>query len=142
MSGTWLLPAQTLLDLVSQAPTTAKNWADSSALSECRTSVLSVAHAYAKIEELSGTSVRKSSRAVLGTLLAFIAREANVEPLGFESRHAVVWERLIYEPTLATLRQVDRMIYATAAAEGLAVVERARPETIALQQLNIDLVVI
>lgn len=132
----WLLPAQTLLDLIAGQPTPAQTWAGPIDLQTLRVSVVSIAQARAEIMRVSDVGQRMRSEADLSSFLAQLEADAG-PPLPFIQAHASVWAALMHEPTIAGVPQTDRQVYATAMHEGLTVVETAKPPTGALQQLGV-----
>ncbi len=132
----WLLPAQTVLDLISASPGPAHAWADSVDTQTLRISVVSIAQAQGAIQGVADQGLRGRLTADLTSFLAQLKADA-VAPLAFTELHANIWSALIHESSIAGVPQTDRQVYATALYEGLAIVEAARAETAALMALGI-----
>lgn len=132
----WLLPAQTILDLISADPGPAHEWAGSIDTQTLRLSVISIAQAQSTIQGVADQGLRGRLAADLASFLAQLKADA-IGPLGFTELHAAIWAALIQEPSIDAVPQTDRQVYATALYEGLTVVEEARAETTQLQALGI-----
>jgi hypothetical protein len=135
----WILPAQTLLDLISSDPTQADTWASSVDTRALRVSVISFAQARAAIMRIAAAGPRSRLDSDFGSLIAQIEADSGVPPLQFIAAHASVWEALMHEPSISGVPQIDRQVYATAMYEGLTVVEEAHAATAALRALGIDI---
>jgi hypothetical protein len=134
----WLLPAQTLLDLLASTPNAATQWAATVDVRSLRTSVIAVAEANATIENATiSPATRKRLAADLSALLSQIQADSGIGPLDFTQAHANFWVALYSEPSIANVTLTERQVYATAMYEGLSVVESSRPETAALRTLGI-----
>ena len=132
----WLLPAQTILDLVSAEPGPAHEWAGTVDTQALRISVVSVAQAAGAIQSVGDQGLRGRLSADLTSFLAELKADA-VAPLAFTELHATIWSALMHESSIDGVPQTDRQVYATALYEGLTVVEEARAETAQLQALGI-----
>jgi hypothetical protein len=141
LSNRFLLPAQTLLDLCADQPTGARRWADTAELRSLGVSVISKAEAYACIEESPTSAVRKSFNVTLDRLLDDIVAEGGLIH-SLDDRVARQWQDMINEPSLAGLPQTARLVYATALAHNLVVVEESQPGHIALQALGVQIQVL
>jgi hypothetical protein len=137
----YLLPAQTLLDMISAGPTPAHTWSDGIDTRSLRVSVISIAQARAAIMNVADAGERTRLDTDFRALLDQLKADGG-PPLPFDESQAGVWEALMLEPALKGVTQSDRMVYATAMAEGLTVVEAARAATRALQKLGVDIVVV
>ena len=135
----WLLPAQTLLDLISSDPTPAHAWASTVDTRALRVSVISLAQARAAIIRVADVGLRSRLDSDFGSLIAQLEADSGVPPLQFIAAHASVWEALMHEPSISGVPQIDRQVYATAMYEGLTVVEEAHAATSALGALGIDI---
>lgn len=135
----WILPAQTLLDLIASDPTPAHAWASSVDTRALRLSVISVAQAHAAIMRVANAGLRSRLDSDFGALIAQLEADSGVPPLPFIAAHASVWEALMHEPSLSAVPQTDRQVYAAAMYEGLTVVEEAHAATPALRALGIDI---
>jgi hypothetical protein len=135
----WLLPAQTLLDLISSDPTPAHAWASSVDTRSLRVSVISFAQAHAAILRVAEPGLRSRLDSDFGSLIAQLEADSGVASLPFIGAHASVWEALMHEPSISGVPQIDRQVYATAMHEGLTVVEEAHPATSALRALGIEI---
>lgn len=132
----WLLPAQTVLDLISAAPGPVHEWAGSVDTRTLRLSVVSIAQAESAVQGVADQGLRGRLTADLTSFLAQLQADA-VAPLAFTERHADIWSALIHESSIEGVPQTDRQVYATALYEGLTIVEEARAETARLQALGI-----
>jgi len=137
----YLLPAQTLLDMISGGPTPAHTWADGIDTRSLRVSVISIALARAAIMNVADAGERTRLDTDFRALLDHLKADGGA-PLPFDESQAAVWEALMLEPALKGVTQSDRMVYATAMAEGLTVVEAARAATPALKKLGVAIVVV
>ena len=137
----WLLPAQTLLDLISADPNPAQAWAASIDTQTLRVSVISIAEAHASIQSLQDAGLRSRLTADLTSFLALLKADAG-PPLLFTEVHSAVWCALMHDPSILDVPQSDRQVYATAMHEGLAIVEEVRPETAILQALGVHIHVV
>lgn len=135
----WLLPAQTLLDLLAADETPAGVWSRSADTWALRISVISVAQARAAIMQVADTGERSRLDADLSSLLAQIQADSGHAPLPFQTEHASVWQALMHEASVAGEPQINRQIYATAMYEGLTVVEENKPLTSAFQNLGVGI---
>ena len=135
----WLLPAQTLLDLISSDPTPVDAWAVSVETRALRVSVISIAQARAEIMRVHDAGLRSRLTADLGSLIAQLEADSDLPPLPFIAAHASVWEALMHEPSIAGVAQTNRQVYATAMYEGLTVVESSQTATPALRALGIEI---
>ncbi len=135
----FLLPAATLLQMIGTAPTAATQWAAQVDARALRVSVISVAQANGKVQTTPDPAVRKYLESDLESLLEHIKAESGVRAMSFTSAHAKMWTMLSHNPTVPTVGQIDRQVYAVALHEGLTVVERARPEHAALQALGVSI---
>lgn len=135
----WILPAQTLLDLIASGSTPAHAWATSVDTRGLRVSVISVAQARAAIMRVANAGMRSRLDSDFGSLIAQLEADSGVPPLPFIAAHASVWEALMHEPSVAGVPQIDRQVYATAMYEGLTVVEEPHAATSALRALGIDI---
>ncbi|MNZ75364.1 hypothetical protein D3C78_938380 [compost metagenome] len=133
----WLLPTQTLLDLIAAQATPAQAWAAEVDTRSLRTSVIAVQMAQMGIDQISHPGRRLRLMEDLSRLLDAIAADSGVMPLDFSAAHARIWAHLALTPELGTLPQVDRQVYATAIYEGLTVVEGRRAETDALRNAGL-----
>ena len=137
----YLLPAQTLLDMISEGPTPAHGWADGIDTRSLRVSVISIAQARAAIMNVADAGERTRLDTDFRALLDQLKADGGA-PLAFDESQAAAWEALMLEPALKGVTQSDRMVYATAMVEGLTVVEAARAATPALQKLGVAIVVV
>lgn len=133
----WLLPAQTLLDLISSDPTPARRWAGGVDTRALRVSVISLAQARAAIMRVKDFAERSRLDADFSSLIAQLEADSGVPPLPFIAAHANVWTALIHDASIAGVPQTDRQVYATAMHEGLTVAEEAHAGTVALRALGI-----
>lgn len=138
----WLLPAQTILDLIASEPTAAHAWAGPIDTRSLRVGVISIAQARAAIMRVPDFGLRSRLDADLASFLAQLEADSGAPPLPFISAHASVWEALMHESSLAGVAQTNRQVYATAMHEGLTVVEARHAATRALRALGVDIVVI
>lgn len=136
----YLLPAQTLLDLCAEGSNPALEWAKSVDTRSLRVSVISIADAQAAILQVDDARERTRLDADFAALTEKMESDAG-PPLPFQTGHANIWKALVNDATLAGLAQVDRQVYATAMHEGLTVVEEARPQTAALRELGVSILV-
>ena len=137
----YLLPAQTLLDMISEGPTPAHRWAEAIDTRSLRVSVISIAQARAAIMSVADAGERTRLDTDFRALLDQLRADGGA-PLPFDESQAAVWEALMLDPALKGVTQSDRMVYATAMYEGLAVVEAATGATPALRKLGVDIVAI
>jgi hypothetical protein len=137
----YLLPAQTLLDMISVGPTPAHTWADGIDTRSLRVSVISIAQARAAIMNVADAGERSRLDTDFRALLDQLKADGGA-PLPFDESQAGVWEALMLEPALKGVTQSDRMVYATGMYEGLTVVEAARAATPALRKLGVAIAVI
>jgi predicted signal transduction protein with EAL and GGDEF domain len=135
----WILPAQTLLDLISSDATPAHAWAGSVDTRALRVSVISFAQARSAIMRVADAGVRSRLDSDFGSLIAQLEADSGVPPLPFIAAHASVWEALMHEPSVSGVPQIDRQVYATAMYEGLTVVEETHAATPALRALGIEI---
>ena len=140
----YLLSAQTLLDLCAEEPNAAQRWSRDIQTESLRISVISWAHAASEIASLDDAEVRRTVESVFAALIDQIC--ADVAPLqdgllGFERNHAEQWRGLMFDRRLESISQIDRQVYATAIAEGLAVVEERHALTETLRQVGLRIVV-
>lgn len=133
----WLLPANTLLQLIGSGNTPARQWADTVDTRALRTSVISIAQANTKIQSVTDASIRTRLEADLSTLLAHMKADSGVGPLSFSLQHAMMWSHLCMDASLHPIGQIDRQVYSTALHEGLTVAEPARAEHIAIQAVGV-----
>jgi hypothetical protein len=138
----YLLSAQTLLDLCAEEPNAAQQWSQGIPAESLRISVISWAHAAAEIASLEDAEVRRTVESVFAALLSHILADAGPEGLlGFERNHADQWRGLMFDSRLATISQIDRQVYATAIAEGLAVVEERHDMTEVLKEVGLRIAI-
>lgn len=133
----WLLPANTLLQLIGSGKTPARQWADTIDTRALRTSVISVAQVSAKLQSVMDSVIRTRLEADLSTLLAHMKADSGVGPLIFSLQHAMMWSHLCMDTSLDPVGQIDRQVYSTALHEGLEVVEPNRIEHAALKAVGI-----
>jgi len=138
----YLLSAQILLDLCAEEPNAAQRWGSAIDSDSLRISVISRAHAMAEIARIEEADVRGTVESVFAELISRILADAG-EPglIAFEKNHAEQWRGLMFDRRLASINQIDRQIYATALAEGLAVVEGRHEMTDNLRTLGLQVVV-
>jgi hypothetical protein len=132
----WLLPAQTLLDLIASQATPAARWAQAVDPREVRISVLSVAQARAAIARERDATKRRRLLAALDAMVSDIEADSGVRPLPFSAAHAALWASLIHDSALASVPQVRRQVLATAMSEGLTLVEAANGFTPEMQSVG------
>lgn len=138
----FLLPAQTLLDLVAEAATPAQAWLAGVPTSSLRVSVISVAQARATIAKVADAGARVALDADLSSLLSQIQADSGHAPLPFLSQHADVWQALTYLGQVKGEPQINRQVYATAMYEGMTAVEAVKPLTAQWQAIGVSIAVI
>ena len=138
----YLLSAQTLLDLCAEEPNAAQRWSEGIPAESLRISVISWAHAASEIASIDDPEIRRTVESVYSALLNHILADAGPEGLlGFERNHADQWRGLMFDSRLESISQIDRQVYSTAIAEGLAVVEERHDMTEVLRQLGLRVVI-
>jgi hypothetical protein len=98
-----------------------------------------VAQARVSIHAVSNPAIRVRLESDLYTLLAQIEADSGIAPLAFTTEHAKLWEHLCLDPGIASVKQVDRQVYATAMYEGFTVAEPGRSEHSALAAIGVRL---
>ena len=137
-----LLSAQTLLDLCAEEPNAAQRWSEDIPAEALRISEISWAHAASEIAGIDDPEIRRTVESVFSALLNHILADAGPEGLlGFERNHADQWRGLMFDSRLESISQIDRQVYATAIAEGFAVVEERHDMTEVLEQLGLRVVI-
>lgn len=138
----YLLSAQTLLDLCAEESNAAQQWSQDIPAESLRISVISWASAMAEIASLEDSDVRRTFESVFAALVNHVLADAGTEGLlGFERNHADQWRGLMFDNRLRSVSQIDRQIYATAMAEGFAVVEERHEMTDVLNDVGIRVLV-
>jgi len=138
----WLLPAQTLLDLIAEEKTPAQQWIGPIDSSDLRVSVISIAQARAAISRVADADERTALEADLSSFLSQIAADSGREPLPFLAQHASVWQALVHLPQIQAEPQINRQIYASAMYEGMTVVEAGKPSTPDWRAIGVSIEVI
>ena len=133
----WLLPAATLLQLISSAVTPARAWGEKIDVGNFRTSVISIALARVTIQMQNDPVTRMRLESDLDALTAQIHADSGLAPYSFSGEHARLWGRICLDSTIAAVSQLDRQVYATAMFEGFTVVEPHRSEHEELQALGV-----